>query len=143
MCRDIVAAGLVVIVAMAVAATDLGYLTPVLLVPRRRQTNAIWPRLMPERVAAAAWGLDLGLGFNARLAFAGPWLLAAITAASGSVELGALLFVGFWLGRLLPRWMSSVLLRDANDAARFGSHVAGEAKLFQIVELAGSLELCP
>ncbi len=126
---------------VAVLAADAGIIGRVLLRPRWRQTSDIWPRRFPLGVVAAMWGFDLGLAFNARLAFAGPWLLAAVSAASGSAEVGALLFVSFWLGRALPVWASPHLLNDANDACRLNSQIGSQFRVFKAVELSAVVVL--
>ena len=73
------------------------------IVPQiRRQLPEHWRRVMPMPVAAALYGVLLGLGFTTFVLSFGVWALAAISLAVGDPELGLLLGVAFGLGRALP-----------------------------------------
>ena len=73
------------------------------IVPQiRRQLPEHWRRVMPMPVAAALYGVLLGLGFTTFVLSFGVWALAGISLAVGDPELGLLLGVAFGLGRALP-----------------------------------------
>jgi hypothetical protein len=73
------------------------------IVPQiRRQLPEPWRRLMPMPLAAALYGILLGIGFTTFVLSFGVWALAGISLALGEPELGLLLGAGFGLGRALP-----------------------------------------
>jgi hypothetical protein len=73
------------------------------IVPQiRRQLPEQWRRLMPMPIAAALYGVLLGIGFTTFVLSFGVWALAGISLALGDPELGLLLGAGFGLGRALP-----------------------------------------
>jgi hypothetical protein len=73
------------------------------IVPQiRRQLPEHWRRLMPMPLAAALYGVLLGIGFTTFVLSFGVWALAGISLALGEPELGLLLGAGFGLGRALP-----------------------------------------
>lgn len=123
-------------IGLAVIGTDAGLLGRRLLYPRRRQTSDRWAHRYQRTVAAVMWGFDLGSAFNVRMAFAGPWLVAAAAAASRSPALGAVLFVSLWFGRALPVWLSSGLLEHENDASSLSTRIANQFAAFRFIELA-------
>jgi hypothetical protein len=94
------ALGVAVAIAVAGAALDGG---GVRVAPQiRRQVPEPWRRVLPLPVAAALYGVLLGLGFTTYvLSFAVP-ALAAVAVALGDPFLGLLLGVAFGLGRALP-----------------------------------------
>ena len=68
----------------------------------RRQVPEHWRRVLPLPVAAASYGVLLGLGFTTFvLTFAVP-ALAGVSLAVGEPGLGLLLGVAFGAGRALP-----------------------------------------
>ena len=68
----------------------------------RRQLPEDWRRLMPLPVAAALYGILLGLGFTTFVLTFGVWALGAISVALGDPGLGVLIGAAFGLGRALP-----------------------------------------
>lgn len=73
------------------------------IVPQiRRQLPEHWRRVMPMPLAAALYGILLGIGFTTFVLSFGVWALAGIALALGDPQLGLLLGVGFGLGRALP-----------------------------------------
>jgi hypothetical protein len=73
------------------------------IVPQiRRQLPEHWRRVMPMPVAAALYGVLLGIGFTTFVLSFGVWALAGISLALGEPQLGLLLGAGFGLGRALP-----------------------------------------
>jgi hypothetical protein len=73
------------------------------IVPQvRRQLPEDWRRRMPMPMAAALYGVLLGLGFTTFVLTFGVWALAAISFALGQPHIGVLLGLAFGLGRALP-----------------------------------------
>ena len=73
------------------------------IVPQiRRQLPEHWRRVMPMPLAAALYGVLLGLGFTTFVLSFGVWALAGISVAVGDPELGLLLGIAFGVGRALP-----------------------------------------
>jgi hypothetical protein len=89
--------------ALIAAAAALLELRGARIVPQvRRQLPEDWRRRMPLPLAAALYGVLLGLGFTTFVLTFGVWALAAISFALGEPHLGILLGLGFGLGRALP-----------------------------------------
>jgi hypothetical protein len=73
------------------------------IVPQiRRQLPEHWRRVMPMPLAAALYGVLLGIGFTTFVLSFGVWALAGIALALGDPQLGLVLGVCFGLGRALP-----------------------------------------
>jgi hypothetical protein len=73
------------------------------IVPQiRRQLPEHWRRVMPMPLAAALYGVLLGLGFTTFVLTFGVWALAAISFAGGDPALGLWIGVAFGIGRALP-----------------------------------------
>lgn len=73
------------------------------IVPQiRRQLPEHWRRTMPMPLAAALYGVLLGIGFTTFVLSFGVWALAGISLALGDPTLGLVLGVCFGLGRALP-----------------------------------------
>jgi hypothetical protein len=68
----------------------------------RRQLPEHWRRVMPMPVAAALYGVLLGLGFTTFVLTFGAWALAGISFALGEPGLGLAIGLGFGVGRALP-----------------------------------------
>src|SRR5688500_18029316 len=68
----------------------------------RRQLPEHWRRVMPMPVAAALYGVLLGLGFTTFVLTFGVWALAGISLALGEPLVGVALGVGFGVGRAAP-----------------------------------------
>jgi hypothetical protein len=100
--------------AIALAVRELGWLS-FGLPSVRRQTQDVWGKSMPRLAANALWGADLGLAFTTRITFSGPWLPAALAFVGGRSDVGAALFVLYWLGRAISVWIAPLLIPHAND----------------------------
>jgi hypothetical protein len=88
--------------AIAVAAA-LGEARAMRIVPQvRRQLPEHWRRLMPMPVAAALYGILLGLGFTTFVLTLGVWALGGISVALGDPALGLLIGIAFGAGRAIP-----------------------------------------
>jgi hypothetical protein len=73
------------------------------IVPQiRRQLPEHWRRVMPMPLAAALYGVLLGLGFTTFVLSFGVWALAGISLAVGDLELGLVLGAAFGIGRAVP-----------------------------------------
>jgi hypothetical protein len=73
------------------------------IVPQiRRQLPEQWRRVMPMPIAAFLYGILLGLGFTTFVLSFGVWALAGISFAVGDPVIGALIGVGFGVGRAIP-----------------------------------------
>jgi hypothetical protein len=73
------------------------------IVPQiRRQLPEHWRRVMPMPVAAALYGVLLGIGFTTFVLSFGVWALAGVSLAVGDPALGLVLGICFGVGRALP-----------------------------------------
>jgi hypothetical protein len=73
------------------------------IVPQiRRQLPEHWRRVMPMPLAAALYGVLLGLGFTTFVLSFGVWALAGVSLAIGDPSLGLLVGVAFGIGRAIP-----------------------------------------
>lgn len=73
------------------------------IVPQiRRQLPVGWRRRVPMPVAAAGYGVLLGLGFTTFVLSYGVWALVGICVALGNPDAGLIVGIAFGLGRALP-----------------------------------------
>ena len=73
------------------------------IVPQiRRQLPEHWRRVMPMPLAAALYGVLLGIGFTTFVLSFGVWALAGVSLAVGDPALGLLIGAAFGLGRAIP-----------------------------------------
>jgi hypothetical protein len=87
---------------IAVAAA-IGEARAMRIVPQvRRQLPEHWRRLMPMPLAAALYGILLGLGFTTFVLTLGVWALGGISVALGDPEIGILIGAAFGAGRAIP-----------------------------------------
>ena len=68
----------------------------------RRQLPEHWRRIMPMPVAAALYGVLLGLGFTTFVLTFGVWALAGISLALGEPVARLAIGLGFGVGRAIP-----------------------------------------
>ena len=68
----------------------------------RRQLPEHWRRVMPMPLAAALYGILLGLGFTTFVLTFGVWALAGISLALGAPAAGLAIGLGFGVGRAIP-----------------------------------------
>jgi hypothetical protein len=68
----------------------------------RRQVPEAWRRVLPVPLAAAGYGVLLGLGFTTFVLSFAVWALAGTSIALGDPALGAAMGVAFGAGRALP-----------------------------------------
>ena len=73
------------------------------IVPQiRRQLPEHWRRVLPMPVAAAMYGVLLGLGFTTFVLSFGVWALAGISFAVGDLRAGLAIGAAFGVGRAIP-----------------------------------------
>jgi hypothetical protein len=95
-----VALGLAAVVAVAAAAAEVRGLR---IAPQiRRQVPEAWRRVLPVPLAAAGYGVLLGLGFTTFVLSFAVWALAGASIALGDPALGLAMGVAFGAGRALP-----------------------------------------
>jgi hypothetical protein len=95
-----VAVGVAVAIAAAAA---VGEARGARIVPQvRRQVPESWRRVLPVPVAAAGYGVLLGLGFTTFILSFAVWALAGVCVALGDPTAGALAGLAFGAGRAIP-----------------------------------------
>ena len=88
------------------------------IVPQiRRQLPERWRWTMPMPLAAALYGVLLGLGFTTFVLSFGVWALAGISFALGDLDAGLVIGAAFGVGRAIP----VVLRRPGGRPAGSGS----------------------
>lgn len=108
---------------------------------RRAQTDGRWFREFGILPAAAMWGFHIGLAFMTRITYMGFWLLVAIISVVGSVRLGVLTMLSYWLGRVLSVWLAPLLTSwHANNmgTAAMSSAAAGRSA-YKRIQVLGNL----
>ena len=93
-----VGAAAVVAVAAAVAEARGLRIAPQI----RRQVPEAWRRVLPVPLAAAGYGVLLGLGFTTFVLSFAVWALAGVSIALGDPALGLAIGLAFGAGRALP-----------------------------------------
>ena len=94
------AVGAAAVIAVAAAAAEARGLR---IVPQvRRQVPEAWRRVLPVPLAAAGYGVLLGLGFTTFVLSFAVWALAGTSIALGDPALGLAIGVAFGAGRALP-----------------------------------------
>jgi hypothetical protein len=89
--------------AVVSAAAATGEARGLRIVPQvRRQVPESWRRVLPVPVAAAGYGVLLGLGFTTFILTLAVWALAGASVAAGDPALGAAVGLAFGAGRALP-----------------------------------------
>lgn len=100
------------------------------IVPQiRRQLPEHWRRLMPMPLAAALYGVLLGLGFTTFVLSFGVWALAGISLALGDPDLGLLIGAAFGVGRALPVVVLAPLA-GTDAGARVTDLMAGDPAVY-------------
>ena len=92
--------GIAAVVALAAAAAEARGLR---IAPQiRRQVPEAWRRVLPVPLAAAGYGVLLGLGFTTFVLSFAVWALAGASIALGDPALGLAMGLAFGAGRALP-----------------------------------------
>ena len=106
----------------------------------RRQLPEHWRRVMPMPVAAALYGVLLGLGFTTFVLTFGVWALAGISLAVGEPAAGLAIALGFGVGRALPI-VALAPLADRPAGRRAISLMAERPGLYRGIRLADAIAL--
>jgi hypothetical protein len=94
------AVGAAAVVAVAAAVAEARGLR---IAPQvRRQVPEAWRRVLPVPLAAAGYGVLLGLGFTTFVLSFAVWALAGVSVALGDPALGLAIGLAFGAGRALP-----------------------------------------
>jgi hypothetical protein len=89
--------------AVVATAAALAELAGVRIAPQiRRQVPEHWRRVLPLPLAAAGYGVLLGLGFTTFVLTFAVWALAGVSLAVGDLSTGALVGLAFGAGRSVP-----------------------------------------
>jgi hypothetical protein len=126
--------GLTGVLAMALAARELGWLS-FGLPTVRRQTREIWGKSMSRLAANALWGADLGLAFTTQITYSGPWLLATLAFIGGRSDVGAAMFVVYWLGRAAAVWIAPLLIPHANNVPEVLDRIGASTPAFRAMHV--------
>ena len=96
-------AGAPAVAAVIALAAAVGEARGARILPQiRRQVPESWRRRLPVPVAAAGYGVLLGLGFTTFILTFAVWALAGVSVALGDPALGLAIGLAFGAGRLLP-----------------------------------------
>jgi hypothetical protein len=96
-------AGAPAVAALIALAAAVGEARGARILPQiRRQVPEAWRRRLPVPVAAAGYGVLLGLGFTTFILTFAVWALAGVSVALGDPALGLAIGLAFGAGRLLP-----------------------------------------
>jgi hypothetical protein len=83
----------------------------------RRQVPESWRRVLPVPLAAAGYGVLLGLGFTTFILSFAVWALAGVCVALGDPAAGVLAGLAFGAGRALPVAVLAPLAGSERGAA--------------------------
>jgi hypothetical protein len=129
--------GTIVLAVAAVAvAREVGVLRFPLPQPRR-QTRDLWSKVFPAPVAAALWGLDLGLTVTTRFTFAGTWVVLLTPVLTADPAVGVVLLLAHWLGRALPIWLSPLLLSSPTSTPQVYDAIDARERVFRSTQVLG------
>ena len=96
----------------------------------RRQVPERWRWTQPLPLACGLYGILLGLGFTTFVLAFAVWALAGISLATGDPAVGALIGVGFGLGRAAPVLMMAPSFRNMGAGARRLDGMATEPRIW-------------
>src|SRR6266545_4913289 len=103
----------------------------------RRQTDGGWRHAFGPTVGSFLWGLDLGLVFSTRLAYSGPWLVAAAACVSHSPLTGSAIFLAYWTGRASSVWVEPLMSTSVREAPAVLSWINERLSYVRLVNVAG------
>lgn len=93
--------GLVIVSSVILCARTVGLL-PFPIPQCNRQTEKVWAHQFGIVIAAAMWGLHIGVGFLTRITYGGLWILVLAILAIGETRFAVGLMLAYWCGRVLP-----------------------------------------
>jgi hypothetical protein len=102
-----------------------------------RQTNEAWGKRFGLRPAAILWGLDIGLVFTTYLNYSGVLVLTVAVVLIHQALLGAIVFLGYWIGRVLSVLIAPMFLRADEDGVRLFLTVQARRALLRSAQVAG------
>lgn len=104
-----------------------------------RQTDGRWAKTRSSPVAAALWGLHIGLTVTTWFTFAGVWLLVTVAVLLGDPVFGAAVFVAFWAGRTLSVWIAPLLVTHVRHTPELLDAIDERRRAFQLTNVIGLL----
>ena len=111
------------------------------IVPQiRRQLPERWRWTMPMPLAAALYGVLLGLGFTTFVLSFGVWALAGIAFALGDPQAGLVIGAAFGIGRAIPVVLVAPVV-DSSLGIRCVELMAERPALYRIFRLGDALTL--
>ncbi len=111
------------------------------IVPQiRRQLPERWRWTMPMPLAAALYGVLLGLGFTTFVLSFGVWALAAIGFALGDLHLGLVFGAAFGVGRAIPVVLVAPVV-DSSLGVRCVELMAERPTLYRLFRLGDAVTL--
>ncbi|HEV3000790.1 MAG TPA: hypothetical protein VGW75_08650 [Solirubrobacteraceae bacterium] len=132
--------GLAVALAVAAYAIARELRWPSLPLPQlARQTQELWAKTRSSPVAAALWGLHVGLTVTTWFTFAGVWLLVVVAVLFADPAFGAAVFAAFWAGRTLSVWIAPLLVADVAHTPELLDAVDDRRRAFQLTHVVGLL----
>jgi hypothetical protein len=112
------------------------------IVPQvRRQLPEHWRRLMPMPLAAALYGVLLGLGFTTFVLTFGVFALAGVAFAVGDPAIGLALGAAFGLGRALPVALVAPFA-DRESGIAITEAMACRPRIYRGIRIGDGLALC-
>ena len=102
-----------------------------------RQTKDYWAKRYPGFVVSTLWGFDLGLVFTTWLTFSGVWVIVVMAFFYGEPTYGLILFLAYWLGRVLSVWLAPLLMVDASATPQLMENIHNHYQFFQRVHVLG------
>jgi hypothetical protein len=106
----------------------------------RRQVPEPWRRVMPLPLAAALYGVLLGLGFTTFVLTVATWALAGLSLAIGDPTTGAVIGLAFGAGRALPVIVIAPRV-DRPSGERAMAAMLERPRLLQVLRLGDALGL--
>jgi hypothetical protein len=139
--RDAGAGALLVAAAAIAVAGAVGELRGAVIAPQiRRQVPEHWRRTLPLPLAAALYGVLLGVGFTTFVLTFAVWALAAVTFAVGRPQLGIVVGLAFGAGRALPVVAIAPLVHR-RVGARLCAALAERPRILRAMRLADAAAL--
>jgi hypothetical protein len=99
------------LLAVILAARELGCIPRFRLLESTRQTEKSWLQRFGIVTASAMWGFHIGFGFATRITYGGFFVLILVCLVTGGPLYSALLMSAYWLGRIAPVWIAPFLGR--------------------------------
>jgi hypothetical protein len=121
--------------ALLALAREIGNV-PVPLPQLRRVSDRRWGMWFPSGVAAALWGLDIGLFATTRVSLLGAWIVPVVAVCSRDPVIGANVFGAYWFGRLASTVITPRLVPHG-DAVELLAQIDAKRSVFQLTYVLG------